>query len=209
MQSCEIFRFKNCLILCSESRKTNTTNFRFPFWVLLRKKIQQFEGKQHFACSELNIFIHCAWSKLFENSKAAGVHFVESQKNQFFSSLCFNKSVCMNVYRIYLSNRKRGVCQLASFVFFNHFVSFLFSFSFSPYGTCLSGFWTIFLSIIPRVCYFLSFFSLTGAFIYLSIYTYGNETACAVRSPDGQWWNTEIRLVWIGWHEVSQYNNEC
>lgn len=65
---------------------------------------------------------------------------LKAKKISFFSSLCFNKSVCMNVYRIYLSNRKRGVCQLASFVFFNHFVSFLFSFSFSPYGTCLNGF---------------------------------------------------------------------
>lgn len=39
--------------------------------------------------------------------------------------------------------------------------------------------------------------------------TYGDKTASGVNCTDGQWWNTEIWFIWIGWHEKGEHHKEC
>lgn len=122
-----------------------------------------------------------------------------------------------------LNNHMRRVCQLVCFLFLIVFFFALVSLLFFQFRSSLTNrlCLIVFLNDLFRIRHSMRTvlnrgFSLKQYWVnintkpeYLFIFTYGNETACTISRSNGQRRYAEIRFVWIGWHEISQYNNEC
>lgn len=76
-QSSVSLQFTFCIEQEWRAVRQMSTIFGFLFLITAEEnKIRKLEGKHHIVYTE-TLYIRYAWSKIFENSKTAGVHFIE------------------------------------------------------------------------------------------------------------------------------------